>query len=80
MSSLEGSASPPDTPLTFSCRVIEGMSVVEMIENCETGANDRPVRPVVIADCGEIVSSEDTTLAESKGDGETTEEQVESSN
>jgi peptidyl-prolyl isomerase D len=54
--------------------VIEGMSVVETIENCETGANDRPVRPVVIADCGEIVSSEDTSIAESKGD-ETVEEQ-----
>lgn len=42
------------------------MNVVELIENTETGANDRPVRPVVIADCGELVSEEN--LAESKGE------------
>jgi peptidyl-prolyl isomerase D len=47
-------------------KVIEGMSIVELIENTETGPNDRPVRPVIIADCGELVDSEDSNIAEAK--------------
>jgi hypothetical protein len=47
--------------------VIEGMSIVERIENSETGANDRPLRPVVIADCGELLD-EEATAAPSKSD------------
>lgn len=35
-------------------RVIEGMDVVTKIENVKTGRRDRPVEPVVIADCGEL--------------------------
>mmetsp|Transcript_20617 Transcript_20617/g.29595 ORF Transcript_20617/g.29595 Transcript_20617/m.29595 type:complete len:213 (-) Transcript_20617:87-725(-) len=35
-------------------RVIEGMDVVRAIEDTETGENDRPLKPCVIADCGEL--------------------------
>ncbi len=49
-------------------RVIEGMNIVELIENTETGPNDRPVRPVLIADCGELVV--EAPAAEAK-EGET---------
>ena len=36
--------------------VVEGMDIVRKIENTSTGSNDRPVMPVVIADCGEMPS------------------------
>jgi hypothetical protein len=51
--------------------VIEGMSVVERIENTETGPNDRPVRPVVIADCGELLDEGAAAEAGSKSDEST---------
>lgn len=35
-------------------QVIEGFDVVQTIEGSKTGAMDRPVEPVVIADCGEV--------------------------
>ncbi|KAI5300981.1 Peptidyl-prolyl cis-trans isomerase H [Ascosphaera atra] len=35
-------------------KVVEGMDVVHMIENTRTGANDRPVQEVLIAQCGEM--------------------------
>lgn len=35
-------------------KVINGYDVVEKIEQCEKGANDKPVADVIIADCGEI--------------------------
>jgi len=34
--------------------ILEGMDVVRMIENTDKGANDKPVKDVVIADCGSI--------------------------
>lgn len=42
------------------------MNVVEMIENTETGANDRPIRPVIIADCGEVIPEDN--IGESQGE------------
>jgi len=33
-------------------KILEGMSVVHKIENTKTGAQDRPAKDVVIADCG----------------------------
>jgi hypothetical protein len=57
----------PSLLVSCCCRVIEGMSIVERIENSETGANDRPLRPVVIADCGELLD-EEATAAPSKSD------------
>lgn len=33
-------------------RVVEGQDIVSQIEKVETGANDKPVEDVVIADCG----------------------------
>lgn len=54
------------------------MNIVELIENTETGPQDRPVRPVIIADCGELVA-EDTP--ESKEEVKTNETiETESSN
>ena len=35
-------------------KVINGYDVVEKIEQCEKGANDKPTADVIIADCGEI--------------------------
>lgn len=34
--------------------VLEGMDIVQKIENTPTGAMDRPVDPVVINACGEL--------------------------
>lgn len=34
--------------------VIKGMEVVRMIERARTNSEDKPLSPVVIADCGEI--------------------------
>jgi len=35
-------------------QVIDGMNVVKQIENTQTGPGDRPVREVVIEDCGQL--------------------------
>lgn len=35
-------------------KVLEGMDIVKKIEFTKTGAADRPVEDVVIADCGEL--------------------------
>ncbi len=34
--------------------VIEGMDIVKKIEGTKTGAQDRPVKPINIADCGAL--------------------------
>ncbi|KAI8614993.1 peptidyl-prolyl cis-trans isomerase D [Chytriomyces sp. MP71] len=48
-------------------RVVKGMGVVRRIENCEKGANDRPVEEVLIAACGEydagVAASEAANVA-----------------
>ena len=41
--------------------VIKGMEVVRMIERTPTNSSDKPIRPVVIADCGEL--KEEVTLS-----------------
>lgn len=35
-------------------RVISGMDVIRAVEDCETGANDKPVQACTIVDCGEL--------------------------
>jgi len=35
-------------------KVLEGMDIIKRIEVSKTGASDRPVEDVVIADCGEL--------------------------
>ncbi|CAG0906469.1 unnamed protein product, partial [Darwinula stevensoni] len=35
-------------------KVVEGMEVVRMVENLKTDSNDRPLKPVVIRDSGEL--------------------------
>eukprot|EP00941_MAST-03F_sp_MAST-3F-sp1_P005628 g5628.t1 len=39
--------------------VVEGMEIVRKIESCEKGANDRPLKDVVIEECGELEGSEE---------------------
>ena len=38
--------------------VVKGMEVVRMIERTQTNSRDKPLRPVVIAACGEIKEAE----------------------
>lgn len=40
-------------------RVIKGQDVVRLMEATKTGESDKPVAPVVIADCGELKEGED---------------------
>ncbi|KEG13007.1 cyclophilin [Trypanosoma grayi] len=35
-------------------KVVRGMNAVRALEHAETGANDKPVKPCVIVDCGEV--------------------------
>ena len=35
-------------------RVVEGLSLVHAIEQAETGDNDRPLEPIIVAKCGEL--------------------------
>ena len=35
-------------------RVSNGMDVLDKIENAQLGAGDKPVKPIVIADCGQL--------------------------
>lgn len=37
--------------------VIKGMDVVRAIERTRTNSSDKPLSPVVIADCGELKES-----------------------
>jgi peptidyl-prolyl isomerase D len=39
-------------------KVIRGMNTVRELEHCEKGAQDRPTKPCVIADCGQLELSE----------------------
>ncbi|KAJ3374387.1 peptidyl-prolyl cis-trans isomerase cpr6 [Allomyces arbusculus] len=43
-------------------RVVQGKNIVRTVENTKTGASDKPLRDVVIADCGELTGA---ALAES---------------
>lgn len=45
-------------------RVVEGMDVVREIESQKVGAQDRPLAPVAIADCGELPAED--AVAEEK--------------
>ena len=40
-------------------QVLKGMSIVRRMEHTETTTSDAPVRPVVIANCGELKDGED---------------------
>lgn len=59
-------------------RVVEGMNVVEAIENTKTGAQDRPILPVVISDCGELEENNHNEVADAKEEASTSEPAVES--
>ncbi len=48
--------------------VISGKGVVREIENTKTGEQDKPVKPVVIVDCGELAEGEPATPADPTGD------------
>ena len=46
---------------TIFGRVIDGWDVVQKMQDNPTGANDLPVKPVTIADCGELSPNEKLT-------------------
>jgi cyclophilin family peptidyl-prolyl cis-trans isomerase len=46
---------------TIYGRVIDGWDVVEKMQENPTGANDLPVKPVTVADCGELTPNEKLT-------------------
>lgn len=48
--------------------VISGKGVVREIENTKTGEQDKPVEPVIIANCGELAEGEPTTPVDTTGD------------
>ena len=35
-------------------QVLEGLDVVKLIESLETDENERPIKDVIISDCGEL--------------------------
>jgi len=45
-------------------RVLKGMNVVRKVEHSPTSSNDKPLAPVVIADCGELAEGEDDGVEE----------------
>ncbi|KAJ3107119.1 peptidyl-prolyl cis-trans isomerase cpr6 [Phlyctochytrium planicorne] len=49
-------------------RVIKGMSVVRRIEKTEKGENDKPVKDVVIEECGELLPGDDGVPVREDGD------------
>lgn len=55
-----------DEKHTIFGRVISNYRVVEMMENNESGQNDKPVKAVTIADCGELTG--DDKLSADKAD------------
>ena len=43
---------------TIFGRVIHNYSICEKAENNKTGAQDKPIKPVTIVDCGELLGDE----------------------
>ena len=41
-------------------RVVSGLEVVKMMENAPVGQRDKPLSPIVVLNCGELVLSEAT--------------------
>ena len=39
-------------------QVINGMEIIDQIENIETNSEDRPLKKIVIINCGEIIKKE----------------------
>eukprot|EP00898_Chlorokybus_atmophyticus_P007911 jgi/Chlat1/8120/Chrsp75S07596 len=48
-------------------KVLKGMGLVREMENAEKDANDRPIKEIVIADCGEIGSGEEDGMQADDG-------------
>ena len=47
-----------DKKHTIYGRVIHNYSFIEAIEANETGAQDKPLKPVTVVDCGELLGDE----------------------
>lgn len=52
-------------PAVFG-RVVEGLEFVKQIETSRTNAQDKPVQPIVIANCGQILPENDAAAAKAK--------------
>lgn len=51
-------------------KVIAGKSIVRTVERIETSANDKPVKPVLIADCGELAPEDPLPVKADDGTGD----------
>jgi len=51
-------------------KVLKGMGIVHEIENTEKGEQDRPVKPVVIDECGQLKSGEEDGTVFDDGTGD----------
>merc|ERR1719198_2506182 len=49
-------------------KVLSGMGLVKAIEALETGAQDKPVKEVMISNCGELSPEEDIYAIEADGE------------
>lgn len=48
--------------------VVSGKGVVREIERTETGSDDKPVKPVIITNCGELAEGDSGVVKDSTGD------------
>jgi len=55
-------------------KVVKGFAVMRALEYTETASGDKPVRPCVIEDCGELAEGEDDGVPEIRADGDRWEE------
>ena len=45
-------------------KVVSGWDVLNVIERQPTGAQDRPIKPIIIKNCGQVTKDEDEAVVE----------------
>ncbi|XP_043917984.1 peptidyl-prolyl cis-trans isomerase D isoform X2 [Protopterus annectens] len=51
-------------------QVLKGMGIVKMLENADVKEESKPVKPCIIADCGELKEGDDWGIAATDGTGD----------